>query len=314
MGEARPDATVALTGATGFIGGRLIRRFIGDGYRVRALLRPESPSRLSAMQGQSLEQITVGLGDAAALDAALADAAAVVHCAGAVRGRIYADFELANVTSVARVAAAAARAELPLLLMSSLAASEPHLSDYARSKAAGERALQSADVAWTVLRPPAVYGPGDREMLGILRCVWRGVTPVVGPSDQRLALLHVDDLASAVLAWLSAHERCREGVFSLHDGHDAGYGWDEIGRAGRRGRAMRINVPRPLLAGMARLNLALARHLDYLPMLTPGKVRELCQPRWLCDNGPFTEATGWQPSIGLEQGLADLFAGNADHG
>ena len=69
----------------------------------------------------------------------------------------------------------------------------------------------------------------------------------------------------------------------------------------------RVHVPPLVLSGIARSNAALARWLGYAPMLTPGKVRELCEPEWLCNNQPLTHATGWTPSVGLARGLERTF-------
>ena len=94
---------------------------------------------------------------------------AVVHCAGVVRGADQADFERVNVDGVARLVRSAAEQHPKprFLLVSSLAAREPGLSQYAASKRKGEAALasESDGMPWAVIRPPAVYGPGDREIL-----------------------------------------------------------------------------------------------------------------------------------------------------
>ncbi len=167
--------TVALTGASGFIGARLAARLAEKGYRVKALRHraalpePASDSRPEVVPG--------GLGDDAALARLCAGADAVVHCAALVRARRAREFQRVNAEGVARLARAAAGAgsRPSVLLLSSLAAREPGLSAYAASKRAGERALaeQGSGLEWTVFRPPAVYGPGDRELLSVFRWVRR---------------------------------------------------------------------------------------------------------------------------------------------
>ena len=93
-----------------------------------------------------------------------------------------------------------------MLLLSSLAASKPDVSDYANSKYLGEQLLTAATgLLWTVLRPPAVYGPGDKEMLPVLKMARRGLLAHAGPRDQRLSLIHVDDLVSAGGAGVPLH-------------------------------------------------------------------------------------------------------------
>jgi len=200
---------------------------------------------------------------------------------------------------------------VPLLLLSSLAASRPELSDYARSKYEGEQLVQAdSSLNWTILRPPAVYGPGDREMLPILKMARKGLLAHAGPVDQRLSLLHVDDLVDAVMAWLSDPQRCRHGIYSIDDGTSGGYSWTAIGDAVSDKQFRLIPIPSLLLKTVANMNLQLANIFNYSPMLSPGKVRELVQAEWLCNNDSFTQATGWTPKLKLKQGAEQLFALN----
>ncbi len=302
-------AIIALTGATGFIGGAVAHRLLREGREVRALYRPSSRSRPVARGG--LSWIPGSLEDVEALSRLVAGADALVHCAGAVRGAGRGVFDRVNSEGVARITTRAAMARVPrFLLLSSLAAREPRLSPYAASKRAGETALARAAgaMAWVVLRPPAVYGPGDRELRALFRCIGRGVLPMLSGAAARFSLLYVDDLAAAVACWL--REGGGEGrAFELHDGHPGGYSWADVAHGaqallGRRVR--RVPVPAAALKVAAALNLALAV-TGYRPMLTPGKVRELRHPDWVCDNAPFHEATGWRPEVGLEEALRRTF-------
>lgn len=305
-GDERPGV-VALTGATGFIGGALARRLVGTGWRVRALVR--SRSRAEALRRLGVELVAGDLEDSRAIAALVDGARAVAHCAGTVRGVAEADFREANLKGLTRLAQTAARREPPprFIAVSSLAAREPRLSPYAASKRAGEDGLAAAAGAmrWIALRPPAVYGPGDREMLPLLRLMMRGVAPVLGPADARFSLLYVDDLVAAVERCLGATEG-PGGTFELHDGRPGGYSWNDVVgiAAGLRGRPVRVvRMPTALLGWLGRLNVAAARLRRHPPMLTPGKVRELTHPDWVCDNRAFTQAYGWEPSVDFREGL-----------
>jgi nucleoside-diphosphate-sugar epimerase len=233
----------------------------------------------------------------------------VVHCAGAVRGATQAHFNQINVDGVERlVHAATEQHPLPrFLLISSLAAREPELSFYASSKRQGEVVLaaQAGQMQWAALRPPAVYGPGDKEMLPLLRWMARGVAFVLGSGNSRLSLLYVEDLAEAALKWLQ-DANFPEAVFELHDGQPDGYSWqdviDTVGHLTAK-RVRCVPVPFVFLKTLAGLNLKTARVLGYAPMLTPGKLRELRHPDWVCDNTDITQKTGWTPQISLEEGL-----------
>lgn len=299
---------VLLTGATGFIGQRLQKCLLGNEQQVTALVRPESTHKNSLLPG--VNRLQADLSDCDVLAAEVSRSAAVIYSAGSVRGRQLDDFRDANISGVRSMVDAMnkAGATVPLLLISSLAASRPHVSDYANSKYLGEQAVREhASFPWTIFRPPAVYGPGDKEMLPILKLARRGLITPTGPKEQRLSLIHVDDLAMAVLAWLNSWDRCQGEVFTLDDGHSGGYNWQEIAETASPGGYRRVNVPAWLLTGLAGINLSLSRLFRYHPMLTPGKARELNQADWVCNNKQLSSATGWAPAIGLEQGLLSLF-------
>jgi nucleoside-diphosphate-sugar epimerase len=301
--------TLALTGATGFIGAALLRKLTTAGWRVRALHRSAvTPQRPAAPSG-SVEWIRGSLEDMQSLRRLTRGVAAVVHCAGAIRGATAAEFCRVNVEGVARLAAAAADQHPPprFLLISSLAAREPQLSPYAASKRDGEEALRSAaaGMSWTVLRPPAVYGPGDRETLPLVRCMQCGFSPVLGGDGARFALLFVEDLAEAVARLLES-EAWPRGPFEIHDGRADGYAWRDVIQTVARilGKPVRqVNIPCGLLWAAARANLFLARAFGYAPMLTPGKVRELTHSDWVCDDAALRRATGWTPRFPLDAGM-----------
>ena len=302
------SSPVFVTGATGFIGQRLIATLLEQGHSVRAMIRPErtTDSRIP----QCCEQVPVSLTDVDKLTGIVAESSAVVYCAGSVRGRNTADFSEANIKGVEAMLDALEQSDKtpPMLLLSSLAASRPQLSDYARSKYAGEQLLQGKPlVPWTILRPPAVYGPGDQEMLPLLKMARRGLLAHAGPRDQRLSMLHVDDLANAIASWLSKAQRCSHKIYAIDDGTPGGYSWEAIGEAVSAGKFRMLKLPRFLLEATARTNLLFSLLMGYAPMLTPGKVRELVQPDWLCDNNDFTASSGWKPRLDLKQGAQQLF-------
>ena len=299
--------TIALTGATGFIGGALARRLETIGWQIRALVRPASLGARYA--GTTTQWVEGDLGDLDSLRRLVNDVYAVVHCAGAVRGASQAQFDGVNVDGVARlVQAAREQHQMPrFLLISSLAAREPHISPYAASKRRGEEILAAAagDMNWTVLRPSAVYGPGDKELLPLFRWIGRGIAPILGPRSARFSLLYVEDLAEAVVQWLNSETNKRR-AFELHDGHPEGYAWhdvvDTVARLFDR-HVFRIQIPVIILRLLAGLNLGAAQIFGYAPMLTPGKVRELNHVNWVCDNNALTREIGWTPRVSLAEGL-----------
>jgi nucleoside-diphosphate-sugar epimerase len=299
---------LALTGGTGFIGSALARRLSASGCRIRALAR--SSRNTAGLTALGVEIIIGDLSERETLRRLLHGVDAVVHCAGAVRGRSLSDFNRVNVDGVARLAEIASMQQEPprFLLLSSLAARMPFLSQYAASKRSGEeilRLIAGDRMEWAALRPPAVYGPGDRELLPLLHCMAHGIGPELGPVGARFSMLYVDDLAVAVDAWLGTNHPVSS-IFELHDGRANGYSWEEarqIVAALRDRKSYPIRVPGRFLDIVGRMSLLLSKLSGRTPMLSPGKVRELTHSNWVCDNTAFIDATGWTPRVQLAEGV-----------
>jgi nucleoside-diphosphate-sugar epimerase len=291
----------ALTGATGFLGRRLAMALATRGWRVRALVR--RPSDRSALEQQGISAVLGDLADRAALRALTDGAEVTVHCAGLIKSHSRAEFFAVNRDGAARVAAAS---DGPVLLVSSLAAREPALSDYAASKRAGEDAAR--DVAGgrlVVLRPPVIYGPGDRETLALFLVAGRWpIAPVPADRRTRLALAHADDVAAAVLDLV---ERPRPGgVFAVGGDRPTGYGWREI-----MAQAAAAMGRKPWLAPVPAWAITAAASLSERigaagrpPIFTRGKAREMLHADWSVsveEMAPDAPAAGFS----LPAGFAD---------
>jgi nucleoside-diphosphate-sugar epimerase len=295
---------VAVTGATGFIGRVLLQRLIKEGWKVRALTRHYQPDN------ETTQWIKGDLDDLVALQALVKDASAVVHCAGQVRGNSLGNFVRTNVEGTRNLVTASIRQDSPprFLLMSSLAARQPELSWYAASKRMAEQVVidHSSVLPYAIFRPTAVYGPGDKEMSPLFRVTRHGILPMVGEPAMRFGLLHVSDLVAAVLCWLSTSVPV-QGVYELDDGTPGGYNSESVAAIAQDVWKRPVHclfLPSSLVSLIASINLWSARLLGYLPMLTPGKVRELRHIDWVCDITPLTRALpNWQPSVRLRDGL-----------
>jgi nucleoside-diphosphate-sugar epimerase len=297
--------TVALTGGTGFVGAALVRELSAMGCRLRLLVRRPPVSGFP----DGVEPVIGSLEESASLSRLVEGADAVVHAAGAIKAIDATVFERVNRDGAAAMAEAAAAAGVRrFLLISSIAARSPVLSAYAASKRAGESECQSRfRGGLTILRPPVVYGPGDRETLPMFRAAALGIFPVPGPPEARLSFIHVADCAAAVGSALAAAE-APSGVFEIDDGKPGGHGWPEIAVAlaaavGRRVRP--IAIPAPLLRLAARAASATARISGRPAMLRPDKINELRHPDWVSRGPLLTEATGWRARFALADGFRD---------
>ena len=297
--------TIALTGGTGFIGQHLIRRLSAAGWEVRALTR--RPGAIATAPG--IIPLEGALDQTAALDRLVEGVTAVIHCAGLVKARSRAGFDAVNVTGTANLLTAALAQPAPpkFLHISSIAAREPALSDYAASKRASEAVLEAAAGAlnWQVLRPPAVYGPGDTMTLPLFRQFSWGLALL--PSRQgRFSLLHVEDLADGVSALLEADVASGQ-IMELDDGRAGGYGWPEVTAAAGAslGKSIRsYAVPRPLLRTLAAVGTGLSLACGRTPILTQGKINEITHPDWVCRHNRLDALTPWRPRIGIDEGFA----------
>ena len=304
-----PRGCVALTGASGFVGGAIARRLAADGWHLRLMVRAGSEERTSGFANAQV--VTGGLADRPAIERLLAGATALVHCAGAVRGARYADFERVNVAGTQALLDAAAPT-LRVVHISSLAARHPQLSHYAASKRAGEQRVTATLPVQrrVILRPPAVYGTQDRELRPLLDAMWRGLALLPGPPSARFSLLYADDLARLV-ACLLASDAGWGTIHEPHDGKPGGYSWSELLAAVEqlRGRPVRsMRLPGGLLSAFGFGNAMLSRLTGSAPMLSPGKARELRWPDWIAAGNASLVDTAWAPSVDLTAGLRTLFA------
>lgn len=306
---------IAVTGGTGFIGAHVLDALSAAGHPVRALSRRPSNRHIPGVTW-----IAGDLADEAALDDLVRDARAVVHGAGVVKARSRDEFFAHNAAAVARLARLTANAapQARFIHISSLAAREPGLSDYAASKAAGEAALGNLPLAWTILRPPAVYGPGDQEILKLFKALKYNLALMPGSGDNRLSVIFGGDVAAAV-ALLAGGEypETAQTLFELDDGTPGGYSLAEIYALAAKILDKKVkpkSLPKPLLTLAAQINRAMAPLLRRTPMLTPGKVAELSHPDWVIRGPLLQQAAPWRPRVDLATGLAETFEWYRRHG
>lgn len=285
---------IAITGGTGFVGSHLIEQALAAGHQVRALTRRPQPPQLGLTwidgaldQPQSLARLCSGCD-------------AVVHVAGVINGSPEA-FHAGNVMGTeAMLAAAAGAGIIRFIHISSLAAREPQLSTYGRSKYESEEPVIAAGRNWTIIRPPAVYGPRDREMLDLFRFAKRRLLPL--PPGGRLSLIHVQDLCALILTCLGRETSfCR--TYEPDDGRDGGWTTVELARA--IGRAVGKSVV-PL--SMPKALLPIGVRLDRLirgekAKLTPDRVAYFCHPDWTAAPHARPPSELWAPRISTEEGL-----------
>jgi 2-alkyl-3-oxoalkanoate reductase len=299
----------AVTGATGFLGRYVVRALAASGWRVRLLARrPVDHPQLADLE---LEIVRGDLADGRALRALVEGADAVVHAAGLIKARSAADFRAVNVAGASELAAAIrdAAPAARVLMVSTLAAREPHLSHYARTKRAGEEMLIGGlgrRSAWAILRPCAIYGPWDRETLAIFRAIGRGVCIRPHGTRGRVGLIHAEDAASAIARL--AGDGPAGAVLELTDERTEGYSWQEIivtAAAALEVKVRTIPLPGLTLRTLGALNAVAALALRRTPMLTPGKAREILHSDWGSTPERQPPRGLWRPTIDLARGFRE---------
>lgn len=299
---------VAITGGTGFVGRQVIEALVQAGASVRMLARRPVPD----IEVSGVAVVRGGLEDAKALSALADGASAVIHCAGVVAAPRAADFHLANVDGTAAMLRAA-HPSARFVHVSSLAAREPRLSAYAASKRQAEELVAAAGRDAVIVRPPAVYGPGDRATLPIFAQLHRGLLAAPAPRAARFSLIFVADLAR-LLARLALAPFVASRPIEPEDGR-GGYGWSDLAAiAGRvSGRRVRtLHVPAGLLWPTALAAEGLARLTNRPPLLSRDKLRELGHADWVC--APLPRGLDWRPVTGFAKGYALTAAWYAEAG
>ena len=307
-----------ITGATGFVGSHLIEALARRGLRARALVRETSDTAI--LERHDITPIIGSLQDVESLRRALGDAEVVLHLAASTRALTEEAFHRVNALGTERLleAMAAEGGGRRMVYLSSLAAvgpaadrparpdDEPRpLTPYGRSKLAGERAaLARPNLEVAVLRPPAVYGPRDRDLLTFFRLAKRGVLPTAGSPDRPMQLVHARDLAECILT--AAEPGAATGVF--HVAEPRRYAWSEVltlvaEAVGRR--AVVVRVPDAVIRMAAAVSETVARWTGRPVIFDRAKARELLAPGWTCETESARLELGFEASIPLPDGLRE---------
>jgi len=293
----RKSTRIALTGATGFVGGTLVDLACEQGMSLDALTRRSQPRR------DGVSWIRGDLADRDALDEMMLGAEVVIHVAGVVNTADPLDFFRGNVQGTLAVLEAARAAGVPrFIYVSSLSAREPELSQYGASKAMAERLVKASGLDWTIVRPPWIYGPGDKDTLDMFKAAQWGGVPV--PAVGRSSLIHVADLARLLLALIPGGEDVTFRCFEPDDGRNGGWEHGEVARAigaavGRRSLWV-LRLPAWLMRLAARIDRRLR---GAKAKLTLDRVGYMTHPDWVVREEARVPSARWQPQVESGAGL-----------
>jgi len=290
---------LAMTGATGFVGGATMRLAIDAGWHVRALTRRPQPER------EGVTWIAGALDTPDRLAEMAAGSDVVMHIAGVVNVPTRAAFEVGNATATGHVIDAARVAGVSRFIhVSSLAAREPGLSNYGWSKERAEIIVQASDLDWTIVRPPAVFGPGDTEMLDLFRMARRGIALL--PPTGRMSAIYVDELARLLVALAADRDASIGAIYEPDDGKPTGWSHRSfaraIARAVGRNHVATLAIPRSVLKACGQIDKLVRRSGA---KLTPDRARYIAHPDWVATVGAHPPADLWRPERETDDALAE---------
>jgi nucleoside-diphosphate-sugar epimerase len=290
---------IALTGATGFAGGPILRELLASGHSVKALVRRPK-------DGQFDGAVAVIKGDLNQLDALrdlMAGADVAVHVAGAISaldGNGYFKVNFAGTRNAFEAALSSGARRF--INVSSITARNPELSAYAASKRAAEDYLetQNGKMEILTLRPSAIYGPGDKATLPLIQALQKSVAVIPGRRDSRFSLVHVGDFAAVVAQAVVSQEK---GIREIDD-QQGGYDWHALADANRAlfGKPKRVVfLPRGLLHSVAMASEFGTKITGQSGMVNRGKVNELYHGDWVARTPGWPRANAILLADGLKE-------------
>jgi uncharacterized protein YbjT (DUF2867 family) len=297
---------LAVTGGTGFVGSTTVRLAVDAGWNVRALARRPQPDR------QGVSWVAGSLDEPETLRTLMIGADVVLHIAGVTNTPTRAGFIAGNVDGTASVIAAAREAGVKRFIhVSSLSAREPSLSNYGWSKAEAEKIVTASSLNWTMVRPPAIYGPGDSDHLDLFKAAKIGVIPL--PPRGRISEIEVSDLARLLLA-IAADDASVGITYEADDGERNGWTHEQFAHAigdAMGKRVLPLHVPPSIVKLGAKLDRLFRGDKA---KLTPDRAAYFCHPDWVIDPAKRPPVSLWVPKVKTSDGLVATAAAYRDAG
>lgn len=311
-----------ITGATGFIGSFLAEELLKKKYQVRCLVRQSSDVRW--IRGLNLEFHYGSLLNIDSLASGLQDCDCIYHLAGLTKARTEQEYFKGNFDGTRNLVDAALQFKDKIKRFvyvgsqaavgpspSMIAIDENHLPHpltyYGKSKLAGEQYVQkhAAQLPVTIIRPPAVYGPRDKDVLEFFRTVSKGIIPRLGGKEQFLSLVHVRDLVRGILM---AGENAKAEGQTYFICNQLPYSWDEVSRTTLKvlnKKGIRIPVPLTLMKVVALFGESVAALTKKPALVNNQKIIEMQQTYWTCSAKKAKMELGFVNEINLEQGIQE---------
>lgn len=315
---------VLITGATGFVGSHVVDVLLERGHEVFFIAR--STSNMRWLDGKSVTRVEGSLFDVESLRHAVTGMDALIHVAGLTAAKNEAEFRRGNLDATQNLidAVRAFNAGLQRFVhTSSLTVcgpapsleqprTEDHddlrpLTAYGRTKKLAEDAVRAAsDIPWTIVRPPAVYGPRDAAILSFFQAVHKGLATLIGFGDSRVSLVHARDLARGIVLAMEAPAAHQQTYFITSDEF---YSWPQIvdvtKTAMSKSFVLPVRLPHALVLGIAGTVGFFGKLSGKPPVLDYEKGLDLIQPYWICSSDKARRELGYTQEVSLEDGIRE---------
>lgn len=312
--------TSLVTGASGFVGSHLVDKLLELNHNVRIIARKES--KLKWIDTSRVEIFNCDYENISLLKEALSNVDFIFHVAGVIKAKSKDIYYKGNVEVTRNLLKATKEANTNLkkfVFISSQAASGPGLENqpkteemecnpvttYGKSKLEAEKVVKSyeGEIPFTIIRPSAVYGPRDPEILLFFQTLKKGIQPMVGFSEKYVSLVHVQDLIEGILLAAFSESSLNQTYFISSE---KGYGWEEIGNLSSKilgKRVIKIRIPHFMVYSVAAISQFLSYFKNEATILNLEKAREMVQSNWVCSVEKAKKELGYSQKINLEDGI-----------
>ena len=313
-----------VTGGTGFIGSHLAEALIRKRVQVRCLLRKTSD--LKWLKGLPIEFVHGDCNDKTSLEKAVSGVDWVFHLAGvtkAIKEETYFEVNGMGTENLIHACLETNPRLQKIIYISSQAAAGPSrngrkkmeldpcepVSFYGRSKRSGEESVlaHAHELPVLILRPSAVYGPRDKDILAIFKCLSIRIKPCPIDLDRRLSLCYIHDIIQGIILAVETQTKSGE-IFFISDGND--YRMEEIGDIVAQAMgvaALRIRVPNAMILGIACFSEYFSQLVKKPFPLNKDKAKEMTQKNWVCDITKAKTLLGFEPRVPLSKGARLTF-------
>ncbi|MCX8057169.1 MAG: NAD-dependent epimerase/dehydratase family protein [Ignavibacteria bacterium] len=312
--------TSLVTGASGFVGSHLVDRLLDLNHNVRIIARKES--KIKWFDAKKVEVFTADYENIQSLEEAVKNVDYVFHVAGVIKAKSKETYYKGNVEATKNLLKAISEVNPDLkrfVFVSSQAAAGPSpvnqpkteemecspVTTYGRSKLEAEKVVRGYEgkISFTIVRPSAVYGPRDPEILMFFQTLKKGIQPMVGFSEKYVSLVHVQDLIDGILL-AAFSDNSKNHTYFISS--EKGYGWEEIGNISSNilgKKVLKIRIPHFMVYTVAAISQFLSYFKSEATILNLEKAREMVQKSWVCSVEKAKKELGYEQKIDLETGI-----------